>query len=430
MKKIKKYIIILIIMIIILFTFTILFAIFQKEKTKEEFSNSIKLEPLKTLNLDFSFEDYITINNCVDRYLYSISEKDNTKILNLLSQNYIKDNKITKDNVFDKINNVDLNSSYYSSKIYELDTSISIKNYFVFGYICNNKTEKVGKKEELNFVVNMDFENNTFSIAPYGEIFKEYVQYGNDKVEIKNSIDYDKMAQKINKNDDNNIILTAIEDKQIARLYFNLYIQDAQYYREDAYNSLNEEFKQKRFNNFEKYNSYLDEIVDTLKNSELSKYKITYNEEKREIICLDNYDRYYIIKEESPMQYNIILDQYTLEIPEVLNKYNNLETEQKVAVCVNTFFDMINNKDYESAYNKLNNSFKNKNFKNLNEFKKYIKDNFFDNNKATYSSCEESEGVYIIHCSYENIESSSNKNKDFVVKLKEGMDFEMSFNID
>jgi len=93
---------------------------------------------------------------------------------------------------------------------------------------------------------------------------------------------------------------------------------------------------------------------------------------------------------------------------------------------------MINNKDYDKAYNLLNSTFKQNNFPEEEAFINFIKANMFEYNKNVFKSIEEENGVYKAKVEFTDIESEENDKVykwEFIVKLKNNYEFEMSFNI-
>ena len=98
------------------------------------------------------------------------------------------------------------------------------------------------------------------------------------------------------------------------------------------------------------------------------------------------------------------------------------------------FQQMINGKDYESAYYILDENFRNDKFGTLENFIYYIEENWFECNKFSYDECEENDGIYIIKVSVVNAiqedDNSKSIPKTFAMKLKNKTDFVMSFNVD
>ena len=94
---------------------------------------------------------------------------------------------------------------------------------------------------------------------------------------------------------------------------------------------------------------------------------------------------------------------------------------------------MINAKDYESAYNLLDDTYKANNFKTLDEFEKYIQDNFHNYNTIDSTGNVSKEGKYYICTAYlRNTKFMDNEpiERSFVISLGEGTDFKMSINLD
>lgn len=433
-KKILKYIIILFILVI---TGLIALIVLTKNNNGKEKYYNLELTASKEITEDKLFSDYITFNSLINKYFNLIKEQNVEGLLGILSEEFIDNEEITNENIFKKLNLVNSKQVYYSTKIYELESSLNVRNYFVYGNIVNSETNKSGAKLKCNFIIKNDLVNNTFSIAPYGSIYNDYIEYFDNKVEQKNNIDYDKMSKSIDTNENNRVSRIDANDEQIAEFYLKYYIQDAKYYKEDAYNLLDEEFKNKRFDSFKKYEEYINETVDKLPIAILNKYKATQMDGYKEYLCIDNYGKYYIFKETAPMQFTVLLDVYTIERPEITEKYNKADDIQKVGICINTFFAMIDNADYESAYNKLDSDFKNNYFKNVGSFKEYVKNNFYNNNKVLLSNTKKTSSVYTIDVDYYDANTyviSNNyipegKKKTFIVKLLDDNNFVMSFNV-
>ena len=91
-------------------------------------------------------------------------------------------------------------------------------------------------------------------------------------------------------------------------------------------------------------------------------------------------------------------------------------------------FDALNDKDYKYAYSKLADSFKSNYFPTLESFETYAKKTFGTGNSVKYNRFIETAN----YCTFE-ISIGKNKNaitKTIIMKLEEGTDFVMSFNVD
>ena len=60
---------------------------------------------------------------------------------------------------------------------------------------------------------------------------------------------------------------------------------------------------------------------------ELKSYKIDKNNDYTQYVLIDNLENYYIFRETSVMDYTVILDTYTIDLPEFLEKYENAKYE-------------------------------------------------------------------------------------------------------
>ena len=137
--------------------------------------------------------------------------------------------------------------------------------------------------------------------------------------------------------------------------------------------------------------------------------------------------KYYIFMEEEVGKYSVVLDTYTIDLPEFIEKYNSANEKTKVGLNIQKVFDAINNEDYEYVYNKLDNTFKQTNFKTVQELKNYVIQNF-SGKQLKYGECQQQGSLYIFDIT---ITEGTKQEVSFsvVMQLKEGTDFVMSFNV-
>jgi hypothetical protein len=137
-----------------------------------------------------------------------------------------------------------------------------------------------------------------------------------------------------------------------------------------------------------------------------------------------------VFKETAPMNYTVILDSYTIEIPEIVEKYNKSTTKEKVGININNIISAINNKDYSYIYEKLDTTFKENNYKTQKDFENYVKQNLYSQNEVDFEEYEDRSGTYIYKVIIKNAEDESQtKNMTIVMQLKEGTDYVMSFSL-
>lgn len=126
-----------------------------------------------------NYSNFYTVDSCLYRFSTYLAEKNNENIWLILSDNYKKNNNINKDNILNIFENIDLDSTFVSKKMYYENISDSVTKYYVYGYIQKNQIldddyiEKI-EKRDIYYIVYIDNYNQTFSVEPYdGEIFNQ-----------------------------------------------------------------------------------------------------------------------------------------------------------------------------------------------------------------------------------------------------------------
>ena len=174
--------------------------------------------------------------------------------------------------------------------------------------------------------------------------------------------------------------------------------------------------------NFQNYNN---ENKESITYAGINKYQVVENSDNKEYICIDENGKYYIFVESGIGKYTVVLDTYTIDLPEFLTKYNSSNERIKVGMNIQKVFDAINDKDYEFVYNKLDSSFKQNNFKTLSEFKDYAEKNFVGK-QLKYGECQQQGSIYVFNITI--TDGTNQTGKNVIMKLLDGTDFVMSFN--
>ena len=110
----------------------------------------------------------------------------------------------------------------------------------------------------------------------------------------------------------NEYIPTYISDEDMAKIYLNDYVYKMYSNPEEAYNLLDEEYRNEKFGSLEKYIDYVYSLQYDVYT--LTKY---YKQEKNGYIIFGVYDKndnLYIFKTKGVLQYKVYLDDYTVEI--------------------------------------------------------------------------------------------------------------------
>lgn len=448
MKNIKALIIIICIIISILITMILLMLNVKKgnnnipnEIASEEEKYNITKE-LKNVTIR---NDFYTVKTCVEKF-YNIyadifnstsgnfmiegealesvkreQETNITAIYNMLDQEYIKYANITQENLLNKlqkVNRVDIEID----RMYVSQQTENIYVYFIYGNLL-----------DINEIINKDF-STIVKIDTKSKTFKLYLEdYVKEKYSnIKNGDNIQISIEETIKNDnDNTYQYKIITDEAYITDLFNGYVKDLLYNKSRAYRLLDSEYLAKRFNSQNDFENYIKNNLYKIATMKLNKYQKTEKDGNVQYVCIDKNKNYYIFKEVEKMKYSVILDMYTLDLPEFLEKYTTAKEEDKVLLNLQKCFEAINNKDYEYVYNKLDNTFRTNNFKTLASFEKYIKTNMFETNSVSSSKKEAQGDVYMYELT---IKDSTGKNtavvkKIFAMQLKENTNFVISFEI-
>ncbi len=418
MKKVKKIIISLLVLLIIL---SIILIILIKQNnnidenllpnnelanTKVYASNSVKENNIYTI---------LAIDNVIQNVIDYAKESNKQALYNITETNYIKRNNISTDNVITIYENIE---KYYIQEMCAFETS-TMSEYYTYGFILKENNDK---PENYYFKVCKDSSNSTFSVSPLK--IDEYNKAKEGKInKTENESIKSNLYNKYNYN--------LYSGKDVAEKYINDFIFKMKYIPDVAFGTLDEEYRNKKFSNIDEFKSYIKNNSERFDDFIIRSYgrEATENITNYEVEDINNY--YYKIKASSGMDYTIILDDYTVESNEYVQKYNSSSDSTKIATCINKFFKLINSKEYKSAYTYLDDTFKQKNFDTVGKFETYAKQNFFNNNTVTISSAEKVGDIYSCKVQIKSGVSVAAMSKDItvIIKLKENTDFVMSFSI-
>lgn len=110
----------------------------------------------------------------------------------------------------------------------------------------------------------------------------------------------------------NEYIPTYVSDEDMAKIYLKDYIHNMFYDIEAAYDSLDIEYKNKKFGSLDNYKKYVYSLDNT--SYVVSSY---YKKDKNGYIYFGVYDTFgntYVFKTKGVMQYSVFLDEETVEI--------------------------------------------------------------------------------------------------------------------
>lgn len=452
MNKLKK--IMLIFAIIIFVTIVILIYMLITSKKEDDIENKIIIDDDTSLNggnqdtLSEKMEkvtniaDYFAVKDIVNRYFNYTSylnckiedlqivitsdinqnevleeyKKDAIKVLkNMLDKDYIEEFNINDDKIYNNFK-IYTKDTPYIKEMYTFKKYSNVKVFLIEGILKNSK-------KDYKLLVKMDTENITFSIFP-----EEYIEKYNYN---KDNADFLMNSDSIADNDDNIARYTNVNDAELATYYMNDYKEKILLNEKYAYDILDETYKEKRFQTFENFKKYVSDNKSKIEDIKIEKYKVNNYDDYIEYVCIDNYGNYYIFKETAIMDYTLILDTYTIDIPEVTEKYKKSSAKEKVAMNINKIFSAINQKDYTYVYGKLDETFKQNNYKTEQELENYLKSNLYDQNKISFEAYEQRDDIHIFVVKVSNYDNESEtKNIKIIMQLQEGTDYVMSFSME
>lgn len=213
------------------------------------------------------------------------------------------------------------------------------------------------------------------------------------------------------------------DDLDLMEFYLKDFSDKALTDVEQAYNLLNEEYRDARFGSIDKFKEYIESKQLQIANIELRQFTTEDKGFDRIFKGTDENGNYYYIRELGYMDYTIILDNYTMQAD-----YSNLDDEEKIRKHVQKFILMVNSADYTNAYSLLEPTFKETNFPTEQDFITYLKNNWFERNIIASRVVRE-DGICVVTMR-EDIATTSNKiEKQFKVNMLEGIEFTIEFDV-
>lgn len=428
MGKLEKIILAIIALLVVLLITIVLLVInlnqaSQKKGATDEqtIMNTYKpieeLEVQQDIRLVDSYSQYYSIWECIKQYYTNIGKKKQQEVYQVLDSQYIQQNSITVSNVLEKVTKINSQEPDYHIKQMHIQESDRVSLYYISGYLKENA--KSQQYRVTYFIVYLDNYNATYAIEPIAKAkYDGLVQKGQ---EVGN--------KEVTSNENNQYQVITINSGTIVTKLLEDYQYKIQNNIEEAYVALEQNYKNKKFSDIQEYKQYVTN--SGIKKAQLTKYQKSSGQGYTQYIGIDTDGNYYIFRETAVMNYSLILDTYTIDLPEFVNKYNEASEQKKVGMNIQRVFDAINDGDYRYVYNKLDHTFRTNNFKTEAEFEKYIKGTFYFKNKVVHNNCKQSGNVYVYDIAIVD-ESNKDKrqvNKTIIMQLKEGTDFVMSFNV-
>ena len=437
MKRIKKLIVILLVIILILILGILIINMKNKEKKVENLLNTeTSVDPgVPEEDINKNAEDNNILQYVTDRNYYAIikaisrnyisvaSYGERDIIRNIFSNKFIEEYKINDNNILsytgvDQVSNTKINSTYIiSDMLYTVKDNIYI--YIVKGkYRFSNWSNY----RELNLMIVLDDTNEKYVLFPDEYLKKKNYSNlkENDILKLDNTILSSEKVTSFSR--------VSLDDKEYSNELFAEWKEKIIYDKKDAYSKLNNQYKEKRFSN---YNSFTDYLSNKKYIPTINQYRVYSKDDYTDYICTDQYNNYYIFRVQGGvMRYTVFLDNYTVELESFKENYDKSDDSGKIAIQTGKFKQMLNLKDYNAIYSKLNEKFKDNNFKTVSDLKKYLDEKIYNINTIEIQEITQKDDYYVCNGVIRN-QQNQNEQKSIVIAIKliGSNEFELSFSI-
>jgi hypothetical protein len=362
--------------------------------------------------------DIISPKTTILTFNTSIEKETSNSVLYSLNRNINKYFNYIKENNETAINELGGNSIYlitnnvkYVVKQAYVTQNQYMSKYYTYGTLTIANGNYTAQTQEIYMILYLTAENKGYKLQTISK--EEYLNRTaleqNDTIEIQEGT-YNKFEYEY------------IDNVKQMENYLEDYSFQIFNNTENSYNLLNTEYKEKRFKDLQAFVQFLNEKQGQLHNIKINQYTVDEENQNKIYKGTDQNGNYYEIIEKSYMNYEIILDNYTML------DYSNDSDENKIKLSAEKFILMLNSADYTNAYNLLEPSFKQINFPTEQDFINYVKNNFYARNIVASKDLSE-DGICTVTIK-DSISTQANKiQKQFKVIMGEGMSFTIEFNI-
>lgn len=435
MNKIKTLIFV-ILAIIIIIIISLIFLAKQRKTQGSDYQDTDFEHDVSNVEINQSVEqvtnrnDYYAVKNIIGKYAYAIVDGGTESVYNMINTDYLDKNRITVNNIIEVIDNVigsdlseeqmnDLKLNIWIDKMYCKESAVNIRTFFVYGNFSNNVEQN---KVAFQIIVEIDSKNNTFYIYPTSYVIQNY----QDEKDLES---YTTKLTEIPKNDYNTFTFVNVEDTTVINDYLSnfksLLINDI----DSSYELLDQDYKTAKFENIDAYKEYVNNNINYLLTITIDKYKKDVTENGTQYTCIDKNGNYYIFEETTVMKYKVLLDTYTVILPEFAEQYDSLENTKKVAMNIEKIIQALNLRDFKYIYNKLDDTFKANNFSTLEDFEKYMDENYPSTYNVEYTTYNQENETYMQTIILNDKNSDEQKENTIIMQLKDNYEFVMSFNV-
>lgn len=343
------------------------------------------------------------------------------EILEQYLKNYINDKNISTEELeklYEEYSDVTLSID----KLYYRQLKDFIQLYYIDGTLSKND-------EQYDVIIVVNSNENSFTILPNEYILEKFGENTDlSKINIEENL------LNIEKNAYNKISYDSITLEEMAKKYFYNYMYNLTSNPKKVYETLDEEYREARFESYENFVKYVKDNYETLTARSVKQYSVYDDSSDNTImyICKDQNECYYIFKASAVMDYTLILDNHTKYIEKMESAYSSADEKEKASMNIEKIIDAVNTKDYEYIYNKFDSSLKSNSFNTQTDLEKFISENMFEYNSLDYENTNVQNEKYGFRIKLTNVldNSAESKNINIVLQLSDDTDFTItSFSI-
>lgn len=439
LKKIKYIIIFLVILIII-----ILGILLWNKKSltgngnQVTYRNDVEETIATPLEKEKLYGSYMLVDDLINNFFLYINGQDqriNNELAaySLLDDEFVQENNITEKNIVSFFEKYKGFASYATINMYkkEITNYEEVANTFFY---VKGVIRKEGAVQNVYILLKQDHLNQTYNILFLTEQdFQKIINDQNNVIQKK---------VKIPNKEYNKTYVKSSSDYDICLKHMQDYKNALNNNEKEAYERLDETYRNKRFGSLENFQQYRKEKQETLGKENFTQYLVNSYSSYTQYICKDMYGNLYIFEEKDPMEYTLKLDTYTIPTEKFKEEYRKGTVQTKVQMNIDKFRLMINNQDYKSAYSVLSESFKNNYFKTQEDFEEYVKANAYRYNEIKFESFEKQGNTYICKAYFSDLTKGLYQDEskgtggsgyiydwNFVVQLGEDLEFTLSFEV-
>lgn len=347
-------------------------------------------------------------------------EKQNViKLYNTLDEEIKQE--ITTENIMTKLDKVP-QSMINVTNIYVSEISNNINVYVVKGIL---KEEISQNTQDFQVIAKLDSTNSTFSIIP-----QQFVEEKYNNIEIGKELEIT-VQEKIEPNENNKYESSYISEERYMKDLFTKLRTEIYYFPKLVYSRLDKEYRNKKFPTYEKFEEYLKNNKNTLQTMQIDSYEKEDTDNYMQYFCMDKNEKYYVFRENAVMDYSLILDVYTVDIPKIVHEYDSSGNSTKVVLNIGKLIEATRMNDYEYVYSKLNSTFKANNFSTLAQFEQFIKQRYNPKEDTIeYKLYKEVTGMHVYGIEITDVSENKTIEADIIMNLKNNRDFEFSFSLE